>query len=146
VTSPSGKRIRLPGQGGMADVSDMHRNFVIYQMNEDHLSMVDSVATVSACRTLITPEERKKKGLRPGSCLYISNKGVYQLGVRSNQLEKILDFEHYEIPPEKMSLIRNKLDPFGTRFLESAKGIERSQLIERLIEVEEAIVARYADN
>ena len=145
VTSPSGKRIRLPGQGGMADVSDMHRNFVIYQMNEDHLSMVDSVATVSACRTLITPEERKKRGLRPGACLYISNKGVYQLGARSNQLEKILDFESYEVPSEKMSLIKNKLDPFGTRFLESAKGADRSQLIERLIEVEEAIVARYAD-
>jgi hypothetical protein len=29
--------------------------------------------------------------------------------------------------------------------LESAKGADRSQLIERLIEVEEAIVARYAD-
>ncbi|MEI7930739.1 MAG: hypothetical protein WCH97_04405, partial [Actinomycetes bacterium] len=113
---------------------------------EDHLSMVDSVATVSACRTLITPEDRKKRGLRPGACLYISNKGVYQLGARSNQLEMILDFENYEIPSGKVSLIKNKLDPFGTRFLESAKGVDRSQLIERLIEVEEAIVAKYADN
>lgn len=146
VTSPSGKRIRLPGQGGMADVSDMHRNFVIYQMNEDHLSMVDSVATVSACRTLFTPEERKKRGLRPGACLYISNKGVYQLNLRSHELEKIVDFESYEIPEEKMALINYKLDPFGTRFLESAKGNDRSQLIERLIEVEEAIVARFSHN
>lgn len=144
VTSPSGKRIRLPGQGGMADVSDMHRNFVIYQMNEDHLSMVDSVATVSACRTLVTPEERKQRGLRPGACLYISNKGAYQLNMQSRQLEKIVDFENYEIPEEKMALIKHKLDPFGTRFLESAKGNDRSQLIERLIEVEEEIVARYS--
>ena len=146
VTSPSGKKIRLPGQGGMADVSDMHRNFVIYQMNEDHLSMVDAVATVSACRTLFTPEERKKRGLRPGACLYISNKGVYQLNLRSHELEKIVDFESYEIPEEKMALINYKLDPFGTRFLESAKGNDRSQLIERLIEVEEAIVARFSHN
>lgn len=146
VTSPSGKRIRLPGQGGMADVSDMHRNFVIYQMNEDHLSMVNSVATVSACRTLFTPEERKKRGLRPGACLYISNKGVYQLNLRSHELEKIVDFESYEIPEEKMALINYKLDPFGTRFLESAKGNDRSQLIERLIEVEEAIVAQFSHN
>ena len=144
VTSPSGKRIRLPGQGGMADVSDMHRNFVIYQMNEDHLSMVDSVATISACRTLVTPEERKKRGLRPGVCLYLSNKGVYQLNMRIRQLEKIVDFENYQVPEEKMALINHKLDPFGTRFLESAKGSDRSQLIERLIEVEEAIVARYS--
>lgn len=146
VTSPSGKRIRLPGQGGMADVSDMHRNFVIYQMNEDHLSMVDSVATVSACRTLVTPEERRSKGLRPGACLYMSNKGVYQLNVRSRELEMILDFENYVVPEEKMALIKYKLDPFGTRFLESAKGADRSQLIERLIEVEEAIVAKYSMN
>ena len=146
VTSPSGKRIRLPGQGGMADVSDMHRNFVIYQMNEDHLSMVDSVATVSASRTLVTPEERRSKGLRPGACLYMSNKGVYQLNMRSRELEMILDFDNYEVPEEKMALIKYKLDPFGTRFLESAKGSDRSQLIERLIEVEEAIVAKYSMN
>jgi glutaconate CoA-transferase subunit A len=146
VTSPSGKRIRLPGQGGMADVSDMHRNFVIYQMNEDHLSMVDSVATVSASRTLVTPEERRSKGLRPGACLYISNKGVYQLNMRTRELERIVDFENYEVSEEKMALIKYKLDPFGTRFLESAKGADRSQLIERLIEVEEAIVAKFSKN
>jgi len=144
VISPSGKRIRLPGQGGMADVSDMHRNFVIYQMNEDHLSMVDSVGTISACRTLVTPEEREKRGLRPGACLYISNKGVYELNMRSRELEMILDFEEYTVSEEKLALIVNKLDPFGTRFLESAKGADRSKLIERLIEVEEAIVAKYS--
>jgi hypothetical protein len=65
--------------------------------------------------------------------------------LRSHELEKIVDFESYEIPEEKMALINYKLDPFGTRFLESAKGNDRSQLIERLIEVEEAIVARYAE-
>lgn len=58
----------------------------------------------------------------------------------------ILDFENYEVPKEKMALIRYKLDPFGTRFLESAKGADRSQLIERLIEVEEAIVVKYSKN
>ena len=58
----------------------------------------------------------------------------------------ILDFENYEVPEEKMALIKYKLDPFGTRFLESAKGSDRSELIERLIEVEEAIVAKYSMN
>jgi hypothetical protein len=29
VTSPSGRRVRLPGQGGMADVADLHQDFVL---------------------------------------------------------------------------------------------------------------------
>jgi glutaconate CoA-transferase, subunit A len=143
VNSPSGKRIRLPGQGGMADVSDMHRNFVIYQMSEDNLSMVDEVQIVSAQRTLFTDVIRKAHGLRPGVCLYISNLGVSKLNFETNKLERILDFSQYEVSAHKISLLQTKLDPFGVRFLESAKGEARSELIERLITTEEAIVKRF---
>jgi hypothetical protein len=66
--------------------------------------------------------------------------------MRIRELERIVDFENYEVSEEKMALIKYKLDPFGTRFLESAKGADRSQLIERLIEVEEAIVAKFSKN
>jgi hypothetical protein len=66
--------------------------------------------------------------------------------MRTRELERIVDFENYEVSEEKMALIKYKLDPFGTRFLESAKGADRSQLIERLIEVEEAIVAKFSKN
>ena len=143
VNSPSGKRIRLPGQGGMADVSDMHRNFVIYQMSEDNLSMVDEVQIVSAQRTLFTDVIRKAHGLRPGVCLYISNLGVSKLNFETNKLERILDFSQYEVSAHKISLLQTKLDPFGVRFLESAKGEARSELIEKLITTEEAIVKRF---
>jgi len=143
VNSPSGKRIRLPGQGGMADVSDMHRNFVIYQMSEDNLSLVDEVQIVSAQRTLFTDVIRKAHGLRPGVCLYISNLGVSKLNFETNKLERILDFSQYEVSAHKISLLKTKLDPFGVRFLESAKGEARSQLIEKLITTEEAIVKRF---
>ena len=143
VNSPSGKRIRLPGQGGMADVSDMHRNFVIYQMSEDNLSMVDEVQIVSAQRTLFTDVIRKAHGLRPGVCLYISNLGVSKLNFENNKLERILDFSQYEVSAHKISLLQTKLDPFGVRFLESAKGEARSELIEKLITTEEAIVKRF---
>jgi glutaconate CoA-transferase subunit A len=143
VNTPSGKRIRLPGQGGMADVSDMHRNFVIYQMSEDNLSMVNEVQIVSAQRTLFTDVIRKAHGLRPGVCLYISNLGVSKLNFETNKLERILDFSQYEISAHKISLLQTKLDPFGVRFLESAKGQARSELIEKLITTEEAIVKRF---
>jgi len=143
VNTPSGKRIRLPGQGGMADVSDMHRNFVIYQMSEDNLSMVNEVQIVSAQRTLFTDVIRKAHGLRPGVCLYISNLGVSKLNFETNKLERILDFSQYEISAHKISLLQTKLDPFGVRFLESAKGQARSELIEKLITTEEAIVKSF---
>ena len=140
VTSPSGKKIRLPGQGGMGDVADFHRNFVIYQMSENELSMVPEVSMVSAQRTLLTPEQRINYGLRPGDCLYISNIGVSRLNFESKKLERILEFKDYQVSPEKLALLRKRLDPFGVRFLESAKGEERSALIERLIAVEEDLV------
>jgi glutaconate CoA-transferase subunit A len=141
VTSPSGKKIRLPGQGGMGDVADLHRNFVIYQMSENELSMVPEVSMVSAQRTLLTPEQRIAYGLRPGDCLYISNIGVSRLNFESKKLERILEFKDYQVSPEKLQLLRKRLDPFGVRFLESAKGEERSALIERLITVEEELVS-----
>jgi len=140
VTSPSGKKIRLPGQGGMGDVADLHRNFVIYQMSENELSMVTEVQMVSAQRTLLTPEERIANGLRPGQSLYISNIGVSRVNFETKKLERILKFEDYQVNPQKLELLRKRLDPFGVRFLESAKGEDRSALIERLISVEEDLV------
>ena len=140
VTSPSGKKIRLPGQGGMGDVADLHRNFVIYQMSENELSMVPEVQMVSAQRTLLTPEQRIAYGLRPGDSLYISNIGVSKVNFKTKKLERILEFESYEVSSKKLELLRKRLDPFGVRFLESAKGEERSALIERLITVEERLV------
>ncbi len=40
VTSPSGRRVRLPGQGGMADVADLHQNFILYLTRQSPLSLV----------------------------------------------------------------------------------------------------------
>lgn len=146
VTSPSGKRIRLPGQGGMADVSDMHRNFVVYQMNESNLSRVEKVETVSSKRTLLTESERLKSGLKPGVSLYVSNLGVSKLNETTRRLETILEFQNYQVDEDKLSLLRNNLDPFGLRFLESAKGEARSLLIEKLITIEELLVATFYSN
>ena len=146
VTSPSGKRIRLPGQGGMADVSDMHRNFVVYQMNENDLSRVEKVEMVSSQRTLLTENERLKAGLKPGVSLYVSNLGVSKLNETTRRLERILEFQNYQVDENKLFLLRNKLDPFGLRFLESAKGEARSLIIEKIISIEELLVETYNPN
>src|SRR5262249_36644975 len=40
VRSPSGKAIRLPGQGGMADVANMHQHFLLYVTRHSPLALV----------------------------------------------------------------------------------------------------------
>ena len=77
LTSPSGRRIRLPGQGGMADVADMHQDFILYLTRHSPLTLVESVARVSAARTLTDPAARRRAGLRPGVIRLITNLGVF---------------------------------------------------------------------
>jgi glutaconate CoA-transferase subunit A len=142
VTSPSGKKIRLPGQGGMADVADMHANFVIYQMNQDQLSFVSEVSMVSARRTLFTDKDRANVGLRPGKVLYISNLGVYEYEITENKLVKIFSLDE-QIPgssESNLALLRTRIDPLGIRFLESVKGAERLAKIREIISAEEEIL------
>ena len=77
VTSPSGRRVRLPGQGGMADVADLHRDFILYLTRHSRLSLVDSVERTSASRALVAPAERRRTGLVPGEVALITNLGAF---------------------------------------------------------------------
>ena len=77
VTSPGGRRVRLPGQGGLADVADLHQNFILYLTRQSPLSLVDSVERVSAGRSLHGAEARRRAGLRPGVVQLITNLGVF---------------------------------------------------------------------
>jgi glutaconate CoA-transferase subunit A len=149
VTSPSGKRIRLPGQGGMADVSDLHANFVVYQMSQDEKSFVDEVEYVSAQRILFTDSERKKAGLRPGKVLYLSNKGFYQYDPETDLLELKIEFaiddpnflrKFQQDFADELKILRKDVDPLGIRFLESTKGDSRKELLRTIIDLEDSII------
>ena len=54
VRSPSGRFVRLPGQGGMADVANMHQHFLLYVTRHSPLALVESVDLSSAGRGLLT--------------------------------------------------------------------------------------------
>lgn len=43
ITKPSGGMLRLPGQGGMADVANMHRDFVVYVPRHSPAALVETV-------------------------------------------------------------------------------------------------------
>ena len=78
LTSPSGRRVRLPGQGGMADVADLHQNFFLYLTRHSPLTLVENVQRLSAARSLTDPAARRPAGLRPGVIQLITNLGVFR--------------------------------------------------------------------
>ena len=89
VVSPSGKRIRLPGQGGMADVANMHRHFLLYLTRHSPLSLVERVDYISAARGLFTPEERLAAGYQPGEVKLVTNLGVFEMDPEHRELELV---------------------------------------------------------
>jgi glutaconate CoA-transferase, subunit A len=161
VTSPSGKRIRLPGQGGMADVANMHRNFLLYVPRHSPLALVDAVDVTSAGRGLLTDAERIAAGLQPGVVKLITNLGVFELDHERRQLElvglqpgvsldelrgqtgfEVVVAERCETlaPPsaEELDVLRREVDPLGICRLELVPAAERAALLAEVIASEAA--------
>ena len=59
LTKPSGGKLRLPGQGGMSDVANMHRDYVVYVPRHSRAALVESVEMVSSARGVISAEARR---------------------------------------------------------------------------------------
>src|SRR5256885_6563031 len=74
-----GKLLRLPGQGGMADVSNLHQNFVLYLTRHSPERFIEAVEFCTASRGLLTDEERTRAGLQPGKVRLISDLGMFEL-------------------------------------------------------------------
>lgn len=163
LTSPSGKKVRLPGQGGMADVANMHQNFLMYLTRHSKLTLVHEVEYVSAARGLVTDEERLAVGYRPGYMRLVTNMGVFEMNKQTRLLELIavhpgvsLDqvraetgFDiiltpsfHEAEPPtaEELRLLRTEIDPLGIRRLEFSSSKDRTALIDELLTMEEAAI------
>lgn len=165
VTTPSGRRVRLPGQGGMADVADMHRDFILYLTRHSPLTLVDSVQRVSAARSLTGPQARIEAGFRPGVTRLITNLGVFGYepelgelvlqslhpGVSLDRLREATGFEPAVAgdltvtaspPPEVLRVLREQIDPLGIRRLEFAAAKERGELLAACIAAEQDLIDR----
>ena len=164
VTSPGGRRVRLPGQGGLADVADLHQNFILYLTRQSPLSLVDSVERVSAGRSL-HGAEAAAAGLRPGVVQLITNLGVFAYselrgelvlqslhrGVSLADLRAATAFEPAvaddlavtgEPPPETLRVLREEIDPLGIRRLEFAPARERAARLAACIAAEQDLIDR----
>jgi glutaconate CoA-transferase subunit A len=164
VVSPSGRRIRLPGQGGMADVANLHHHFMLYLPRHSPLSLVEKVDYISAARGVLRDDERRRAGYQPGDVHLITNLAVFRLdhdlgefileslhpGVTLEQVREQTGFSPRVSPnltetvmptPETLRLIREEIDPLGMRELEFVAGKERGPLLARIIAAEEQVIS-----
>lgn len=162
ITRGNGRFVRLPGQGGMADVANLHANFMLYITRHSPRSLVDKVETVSAWRTW-HGAERLKYGLGPGSMGLITNLGRFRYeeearglvlthahpGVTVEEVAAQTGFplrlapEFSESTPptsEELRVLRQEVDPFGVRRLEFSPSAEREALLEELLSREETVL------
>jgi len=165
VMSPKGRRVRLPGQGGMADVADLHQDFILYQTRQSTLSFVESVSRVSASRSLHGADERLRARLHPGEIHLITNLGCYEFdttvgelvlaslhpGVTLEEVREATGFDlkvstHLGQTPSPsaatLRVLRDDVDPLGLRRLEFVPAQDRQRLLADCIAAEEVLIDR----
>ena len=162
IKKKSGGILRLPGQGGMADVSNLHQHFIGYVTKHSKLSFVEKVDYVSAGRGLFKDKERLRAGLKPGHvkiftnlCIFEKNKktGLLEVisihkGVTKEEIQNNTSFKvkykkgckTTKMPTtSQLNVLRNIVDPLNIRKLEFTSGEERIKLLEEIIGQEKNI-------
>ena len=163
IKKKNGGILRLPGQGGMADVSNLHQHFICYVTKHSKLSFVKKVDYVSAGRGLFKDKDRIKAGLVPGEvkiftnlCTFEKNKrtGLLEVtsihqGISKKEIENNTSFKVkykrnckiIKLPTKKqLNILRNEVDPLNIRKLEFTNGEERIKLLEKIILEEKKII------
>jgi glutaconate CoA-transferase, subunit A len=158
-----GKVLRLPGQGGMADVANLHKNFILYLTRHSPERFIAAVEFCTASRGLLSDEERKQAGLQPGKVRLISDLGMFELDPEQERFRLVSihpgvalddiraktggDFLLTEPQPrtqppseDELRLIREEVDPFGIRQLEFVPSRDRPALIQRILDAEAGLV------
>ncbi|HEY0920897.1 CoA-transferase, partial [Devosia sp.] len=156
LVKPSGGLLRLPGQGGMSDVANMHRNYVVYVTRHSPTTLVKSVAVVSSARGLVTAEERQQAGYQPGDIWLVTNLCVFRFDEDARQLVVVETMpgvsrdeivgqtgfpvlfspECREVEPPGAAVLhalRTVVDPLGLRRLEFVGAKERGALLDEII-------------
>jgi glutaconate CoA-transferase, subunit A len=154
-----GKRLRLPGQGGMADVANLHQNFLLYLTRHTPDRFVSSVSFCSAARGLLRASERSRAGYKPGRVRLISDLGIFDLDenevryrlvsihpgvtleqVRQQSGAQFLVADPLRITerpsPRELRILRQRVDPLGIRRLEFTPAKQRLSLIESILRAE----------
>jgi acyl CoA:acetate/3-ketoacid CoA transferase beta subunit len=148
-------RLRLPGCGGIADVTAFHPRAYLYVPRHSRAVFVEEVDFVSG---LGVPNPLRP-GNQPGPRLLISDLGIfdyasgrmrlcsYHPGATIEQIRKKTGFplelapDLHETPPptvEEIRLLREEIDPLGIRELERMSGGQRRRRMREIIRLEKA--------
>jgi glutaconate CoA-transferase subunit A len=159
----AGKRVRLPGQGGMADVANLHKNFVLYLTRHSPERFAGLVKFCTAARGLAGDEERRRAGLQPGHVRLLTNLGIFELDedagrfclasihpgvsvehIREQTGGELLVQDPLPVTPmpaaKYLLLIRQEIDPFGLRRLEFTSGQTRKEILTSILDAEESTI------
>jgi len=163
IRKKNGGLLRLPGQGGMADVANMHRNYALYVTRHSTLSLVESVDFASSGRGLLTASERIAAGYRPGSAQVFTDLCIFRLDEATRELvvteilpgssrEAILaatgftpefapDCRDTAMPdPDILEILRRQIDPLGLRRLEFVGARDRGGLIAEILAADRHLI------
>jgi len=146
-------RLRLPGCGGIADVTVFSPVVYLYVPSHSRAVFVEKLDFVSG----LGVPTADRPGRRPGPHLLISDLGVFdyaggRMRLRSYHrdvtIEKIqrktgfvleVDPDVHETPPptaEEIRLLREVIDPLGIRELERMSGAQRRPRMRELVQQE----------
>jgi glutaconate CoA-transferase subunit B len=146
-------RLRLPGCGGIADVTGFHQRAYLYVPRHSRAVFVETLDFTSGLG-LPSPE---RPGDRPGPHLLISNLGVfdyvggrmrlrsYHPGVSIDLIQRKTGFPldiaadvHETEPPsaQEIRLLQEEVDPLGIRRLERMGSAQRRRSLRQIIRAE----------
>jgi glutaconate CoA-transferase, subunit B len=144
-------RLRLPGTGGIPDVTTYSEHVYLYVPRHSRVTFVKQVDFVSGLGHV--PE--RIRGTGPQAC--ITDLGVfdwaagrmrlvsYHPGVSVERIHKKTGFELavslglHETPPptfDELRLLREVIDPLDVRKLETLSGAQRKALLRQILEAE----------
>lgn len=151
-------RVRLPGSGGIPDVTTFSTNTYLYNPRHGKASFVEKLDFVSGVG-VVAQEERQRLGITsPGPRALVTDLGLfdfeggrmrllsYHPGTTIERIQARTGFpialasDVHETPPpsvEEVRLLRQVIDPLGIRKLEVLSGTERWALLREIAEKEQ---------